>query len=385
MLKFFVILAIVTLASADLVRIPLQKQHNFQKTSKNVLSELSVLRSKYNAPVGTHKYAGVSREALSNYMNMQYYGSITIGTPPQDFVVLFDSGSSNLWVPSSTCPTSNTACQDHNKYDSSASSTYVANGESFSIQYGTGSLTGLLSTDTVAVNGYTITGQTFAEAINEPGTTFVDSNFDGIFGMAYESLAVDGVVPPFYNMWSQGLVDADVFSFYLTSDGTATAGGELIFGGSDSTYYTGDLTYVPVSSQGYWQFEMTSASISGVSVCSDCQAIADTGTSLIVAPEDAYLSLNEYIGGQANDDGQYYVDCSTVSSLPDVSFVIGGTTFTLSPSQYIVDVTDDGTTYCMSSFTYLGTDFWILGDVFIGAYYTEFDLGNNRVGFAPVA
>lgn len=379
-MKFFVFLTLAALASAELVRVPIHRQENFKKSYANVKAELSILRSKYNLP-----HPRDVEEDLSNTSNMEYYGKITIGTPPQDFEVLFDSGSSNLWVPSANCYSNNTACQNHNKYKSSESSTYVANGESFSIEYGSGSLTGFLSTDTVTVNGLAITSQTFAEAMAEPGTSFVDSSFDGILGMAYQSIAVDDVVPPFYNMFSQGLVDSDVFSFYLTRAGTSTEGGELILGGVDSSLYSGDITYVDVSEQGYWQFEMTSASISGNTVCSDCQAIADTGTSLIVAPEDAYLTINEAIGGSANDDGEYFVDCSTVSSLPNLDLTIGGTVFTLTPDMYIVDITEDDTTYCMSAFTYMGTDFWILGDVFIGPYYTVFDLGNNRVGFAPIA
>ncbi|XP_034486466.1 lysosomal aspartic protease-like [Drosophila innubila] len=374
MLKAITILAVVlALASAELHRVPILRQENFVKTPGNIKAEVEHLRAKYGLPLS---FRSGTEEQLSNSMNMEYYGAITIGTPPQNFKVLFDSGSSNLWVPSNSC--SSYACEVHNQYDSSASSTYEANGESFSIQYGTGSLSGILSADTVDVNGLTISGQTFAEATNEPGTNFNDALFDGILGMAYQTIAQDNVVPPFYNMVDQGLVDDSVFSFYLARDGTSTTqGGELIFGGSDSSLYSGELTYVPVSEQGYWQFTMASADIDGNNLCDDCQAIADTGTSLIVAPAAAYETLSEIL----NVDSEGMVDCSTVSSLPVITFSIGSGTFDLEPSAYIIQ--SDGN--CQSSFQYMGTDFWILGDVFIGQYYTEFDLGNNRIGFAPVA
>jgi len=384
-------------------------------------------------------------------------------------MVVYDTGSSNLWVPSSKCSFIQIPCDLHKKYYSSKSSSYVKNGTEFSIQYGSGKMSGFLSEDVVAVGGLKVRHQVFAEATKEPGIAFMFSKFDGILGLGYNTISVDKVTPVFYNMVSQKLVSQPVFSFWLNRNLTGKVGGELTFGGADPKHYEGNFTWLPVTRQGYWQFDMSDVKVAGksIGVCGakGCPAIADSGTSLIAGPAEIIKGLNAKIGAlgilveeceqmvdQYEDEiinaitkeypattvctdihlcpdistcymcktainalysmigdnkteenirakldqlcqnlpspnGESVVDCKKLAGLPDVSFTLGGKDFVLTPEQYILKISTEGQTECLSGF--MGIDLppdvgplWILGDVFIGGYYTQFDLGQNRVGFA---
>lgn len=169
---------------------------------------------------------------ILNFMDAQYYGEIGLGTPTQVFSVIFDTGSANLWVPSVHCSLFDIACRLHRKYNGKKSTTYKANGTAFEIQYGTGSLTGYVSNDTLTWGGIPVVDQQFAEAVHQPGITFIAAKFDGILGMGFPRISVDGLLPPFNAMVRQGRVDS-VFSFWLNrkEDDKTEGGGELVLGG----------------------------------------------------------------------------------------------------------------------------------------------------------
>ncbi|XP_069481352.1 gastricsin-like [Ambystoma mexicanum] len=379
------ILALVCLQLCEgLLRVPL---HKF-KPMRQVMAEHGLKAPRLD-PATKYRFTdfAVAYEPLSNYMDMSYYGEISIGTPPQNFLVLFDTGSSNLWVASTYC--SSSACTNHPLFNPSQSSTYTSNNQQFSIQYGTGSLTGILGFDTVSIQGISITQQEFALSVNEPGTNFVYAQFDGILGLAYPSIAADGATTVMEGMMNQGLLSQNIFGFYLSQENAQT-GGELVFGGVDSNYYTGQITWAPVTQQQYWQIGIQGFAVNGQATgwCSQgCQGIVDTGTSLLTAPGQYYAALMQDIGATQDSNGQYVVSCSSLQSLPTLSFTIAGNSLPLPPSAYILQSNGECSVGIMP--TYLpsqdGQPLWIMGDVFLRQYYSIYDVTNNQVGFATAA
>ncbi|CAM4878847.1 unnamed protein product [Rotaria socialis] len=378
-------------AGNDIFRISIHRAHRPSSNRTNSIVPTKIMANSQKSLSTDTKIslaASSVNENLTNELDIYFIGTISIGTPPQNFLIDFDTGSSDLWVPSSQCQSS---CNGFNKYNSAESTTYVANGGNFSIGYGDGSsASGFLSVDVVTINGMAVKNQTFAECTYLVGMTG-DIN-DGILGLAFPSLTSDGEKPFFYNMWSQGLIPQAIFSFYLNPDTNATSGGELIFGGADPSKYTGSITYISVSIEGYWEFPMASVSVGSTSISSSTYAIADTGTTLIVGPTAQVDSLNGAIGATYDSSSQLYtVDCHTrsLSSFPNITFTIGDTVFILKPLQYLWITGDQSAGYiCYSVFSPSdstdsnGNLFWILGDFFLYRYYSVFDIQNNRVGFS---
>jgi saccharopepsin len=233
----------------------------------------------------------------------------------------------------------------------------------------------------VTIGDITIKGQDFAEATSEPGLAFAFGRFDGILGLGFDSISVNHIVPPFYKMIEQKSVDEPVFDFYLADQEGES---EVTFGGVDKSKYTGKLTTIPLRRKAYWEVDFDAIAYGDDSAeLENTGVILDTGTSLIALPSQLAEMLNAQMGAKKSYNGQYTVDCAKRSSLKDVGFTLAGTNFTLSPYEYILEVSGS----CIS--TFMGMDFpaptgplAILGDAFLRKYYSVYDLGANAVGLA---
>lgn len=292
-------LILLATPSAALYRVALRKQ----RLDLDVVKAARIAKKEATLAPETTRHSSDNSDGesvpLKNYLDAQYFGEIGIGSPPQNFTVIFDTGSSNLWVPSSKCHFS-IACYLHSKYKSSKSTTYTKIGNTCEINYGSGSISGFYSQDNVDIGGLVVKDQVFIEA-TKGSLTFAMAKFDGIFGLGFQEISVGNATPVWYNMVSQELVSEQVFSFWLNRDSNAQVGGEIVFGGVDEAHFKGKHTYVPVTQKGYWQFNMGDILIgkNSTGVCEGgCAAIVDSGTSLLVGPTTVVTEINHAIGAQ---------------------------------------------------------------------------------------
>jgi hypothetical protein len=382
-MKFSAAMAMIAGASAGFVTMPLNKQPLMS------LEERRQLKHSHSAKV--RSTTGPATVVINDYQDSQYYGLVQLGTPQQDLRVIYDSGSSNLWV--SNIKPSIFSLSKHNYYDHSLSSTYVANGTTFAIEYGSGPVAGEYSADTMSVGGVDIPGYTFAEAddVSGLGPAYAVGKFDGICGMAWDDISVDGVQTPLRALVESGKLDDPVFAFYLGSGG---ADGELTIGGVNPDRYTGDFHYVPVVEMvsgitGYWEIVLEDVQVNGASISAAKRGVVDSGTSLVVVPTDEIKSIAAAVGAKQLSiippfDREYTIDCT--ADAPSIDFKIDGRTYSLAKEDYSLD---QGSGECL--FAFMGTDIpapvgplIIMGDVFMRAHYCKFDVGQKRVGFAQI-
>ena len=150
---------------------------------------------------------------------------------------------------------------------------------------------------------------------------------------------------------------------------------------TDSTKYAGEITWVPLLEAKYWKIDIGNIQ-NGAYASGSTNGIVDSGTSLITGPTTEIAKIAASAGALSNMLGQYTIDCEKILSIPDLDFTINNKVFKVPGKDLVIQ---SGTT-CLFSLTGMdiptGGPKWILGDVFMRQYYTIFDYGGKKVGFA---
>lgn len=307
-----------------------------------------------------------------------YWGAMTLGTPPQPFKVIFDTGSGNLIVPSASCNVP--GCRPHKKYESSKSSSSKAisneNGETSSeITFGTGEIAGDFYQDRLCMGESDMCiGANFIAATSESTEPFRSIPFDGIMGLGFKDLSMGDGFNIIDELAGTGHLPSGQIAFYLTDDQDS----EVTFGGFRPEYLASDILWAPVNKQSYWQVSIDDITFNDVpqKLCgSGCQVAVDTGTSMLAGPSDLVDKLSDMVNAKE--------DCSNFAALPKLGFQIGSTVLNLKPDDYM----DRSSSDC--SFSLMALDvpppkgpLFIFGDPFLRRFVTIFDRQAVRVGFA---
>jgi hypothetical protein len=361
--------------------VPFVKKAHFSKTAAEILQKDLARLDNFAARVGSVTKRAVG-EAPATNEDDTYVVSTTVGT--QTFSLIVDTGSSNTWVGSGTKFVPGSAA--------------VNSGKAFAVTYGSGSVSGTEFTDTVTVGGLTVTKQGVGDGTRSSGFEGVD----GIIGFGPVDLTEDTVsgqttVPTVMdNLKSQGTITTEVLGVsFLPESGSDTddTNGELTLGGTDSSKFTGSITFVPKTTTSpyneFWGISVTSITFGSTTLSGAANAIVDTGTTLIIIPTSAYNAFLSASGGKT--DATTGLSSWTTAPTSNFAFNIGGVSRTLTPSQFLIpqaQFADFGLTG-PKSFGWIadgGSDAadinFIIGQKFLENYYSVFDTTNNRVGFA---
>jgi len=319
---------------------------------------------------------------IKNEDDVIYFGVVGLGTPVQAFRVVFDTGSANLWVPSSECINCDTT-KLHHKFDGPRSSTYEHSNYIVKLTYGTGSCKGYLARESLHLGNVTVEQVPFVEAV-QVSSPFPNSDFDGIFGLALSGLASpSGVQSPLeslFRTYGKQMKD-QVFSFQMPSDPTKP--GQLLLGEVPTQRYPQGIRWLDVtespgapgrSGYSYWAVSMDKVSFAGMSLTGRVGLI-DSGTSCLVLPgRDAQRFYDAVREAQYSD--------TRCSALPPLTLTLGGQDYTLTGEDYGFSQLG-GCQVCVQARDKERT--WILGDVFHRKFAVTYDFGSRppRIGLPP--
>ncbi|TCD61549.1 hypothetical protein EIP91_008260 [Steccherinum ochraceum] len=377
-----------------LVTLPLAKRVNVTGTA--TLLQRDQARAQSLKRLGEASAGGVVSNAAigvpATNQLVDYVVNVGVGTPATTYSLLVDTGSSNTWLG---------AGRSYVKTPSS-----VQTKDSVSVSYGSGEFSGKEYTDTVTLgSGLVIKGQSIGVASRADGFDGVD----GILGIGPVDLTTGTLSPDTRtsiptvtdNLFSAGTITQNLIavSFEPTTSESST-NGELTFGGTDSSKFTGSISYAPITrtspASAYWGIDQSVRYGSNTNILSSTAGIVDTGTTLTLLASDAIKRYQSATGAVLdNSTGLLRLTTAQFQKLQSLFFTINGQTFELTANAQIWPRNLNTAIGGNANSVYLivgdigspsgeGLDF-INGLTFLERFYSVFDTGNRRLGLAQTS
>ncbi|OAX33575.1 acid protease [Rhizopogon vinicolor AM-OR11-026] len=318
-----------------------------------------------------------------------YTTDIGVGTPPTNYTLLIDTGSSNTWIG---------AGKDYTK-----TSTSVDTGGTFYVAYGgSESVSGEEYLDTVTLNSDLVIENQSIGVASSKSAAGLGGPIDGILGLGPVDLTEGTVsnaneVPTVMdNLYKWGTISQDVLGVFFSPSSADDTAGELTFGGYDNSRITGDVNYVSITStppaDTFWGIDQ-SISYGTTMILSETAGIVDTGTTMILIATDAFVKYQSATGGTLDQStGLLKISSDQYNNLSSLYYTIGGVSYELTPNAQIWPRSLNSDIGGTTNSIYLvvgdigtpsgsGLDF-INGYCFLERFYSVFDTTNSKVGFA---
>lgn len=332
--------------------------------------------------------------------------------------VVFDTGSTNIWVSSVLCQEGPCASSSRNRYNRSNSRTYSPAAKSglLQIEFGTGRITGPEAVDDFHIGPFSVYNQTFGMIQTEEGRVFEEIPVEGILGLAFPAMAANGIRPFVDGIIQNKAIGRNEFAFYFSPDDVA--GNAIFWGGVDRAFYSGDIEYFPVVEPYYWAVQLKDFKIGQDSLLhlllpeeeqtglehlshrsqkqargeqTTFKAIVDTGTTFFTAQGRLFKEVMNRLTA---------APCSSLTeqSHPDITYTLVNTAgeardFVLTNKQYMLHGGEGEDVECTPAFMMIQVPAahgpgMVLGEVFLRIYFAVFDRGSGavqeaRLGLAP--
>jgi hypothetical protein len=357
-------------------------------------------RNKMQVEISDHAQKMINISTALEDMKTEYIGTIGVGTNKDggaqfEARVVFDTGSTNLWVASVLCKdfpcNTDRALEFYNPEKSLSQESFMGENGDIDIMFGTGELRGPLHVDTYRVGPMVVKQQPFAMIREMTGDVFSSFPFEGILGLGFKSLSFGGINPFFERVIEQRLLTNNEFAFFFNVDSDQPSA--LLWGGIDKDLFHGPIRMFPVVQPHYWALELLDFKLGNTSMKSVGMTdepvkrlIVDSGTTYFTAPEGLHGQILDMIPEAS---------CDKVNSYPPLTYVLKGSdgqTYELVVSQetYMIGGYSDN---CRPAFMALDVNeaygpAMILGEVFMRHFFTVFSRGDGQVqhakiGFAP--